>query len=184
MSEIINPECNGVFEKIIAGELPSYMLYWSGVHRAGLVLDQKQVSHGHTLIILEDCAPRIEDLPPVRRRVLSELVSIMGERILVGYGDQELSYVAELKTGHQVRHPHKHSVPVFEEEGTLWLDRFSGAEPRLEPSEKRFSEAAQRLEFTHEWGKLVEDRLDEVEPDPEFDSRYFRSSEGLFVPGS
>jgi hypothetical protein len=88
----------------------------------------------------------------------------------------------KLKAGNQIKHSHQHSVPVFEEEGTAWLDRFSGTLPRLEPSEGRFTHAAERLEFASDWAELVEEQLHEVEPNPQFDPDYFRSPEGLFIP--
>lgn len=110
-----------LFERIIAGELPSTTLYADD--ECVVILDINPILKGHALVISRTPYPTITDCPAttlghmmeITQRVDAKLREVLGcnaTNILINNGPQ---------SGQEIPHLHIHVVPRYEGDGRKFL---------------------------------------------------------------
>ncbi|QDU69459.1 HIT family protein [Engelhardtia mirabilis] len=95
-----------LFEKIVAGEIPSHRVWESDTHLAFLDIQPRAV--GHTLVIPKRATDYIFDLPADEHAALWEAVREVAAKLQAALGSKRiLVYVV----GWEVPHVHVHLIP-------------------------------------------------------------------------
>jgi diadenosine tetraphosphate (Ap4A) HIT family hydrolase len=133
--------CNGIYEKLATGELPSRKVYENAAHGLMVLLDPMPVAEGHLEVVSFVCAPSVDAIDSrTLHNKITTVAQYAGKVLEQAY--PEAPYIGELMAHNQIRHPHIHRFPGDEEADGL----------------KRFSKHA-------DWPrlKLSPDHLDDIQ---------------------
>jgi len=131
-----------LFEKIVAGEIPSYTVYEDETTYA--FLDANPLAPGHTLVIPKKPYERLNDMP---REEAAEVFGMLGEiaAAVEAAVDAPATTIAVnngAAAGQEVPHVHWHIIPQFEDDGARPIHMlFDGADL----SDAEMEEIAERV---------------------------------------
>ncbi len=106
-----------LFERIVAGEIPSHAVYEDETTYA--FLDVNPLAPGHTLVIPKEPYERLDEVPPAVAGDLFAAIAELAPAIEAAV-DAPGSLIAAhngAAAGHEVPHLHWHIVPRFEGDG-------------------------------------------------------------------
>lgn len=124
-----------IFEKIIAGEIPSRSVYETDTVFA--FLDANPLAPGHTLVVPKEPYERVGDMPAdvasdvfaaVHQLTPKVEAAVDADAVTIGVNDGEAS-------GQEVPHVHVHLVPRFEGDGGGPIHAVAGERPDLSEEE-------------------------------------------------
>ncbi|ERG98726.1 MAG: Diadenosine tetraphosphate (Ap4A) hydrolase and other HIT family hydrolase [Haloquadratum sp. J07HQX50] len=124
-----------VFEQIIAGDIPSHMVYESDTISA--FLDANPLAVGHTLVVPHEPYERLTNVPETTRidlwTTVHELLpaiesAVEADATTVGVNDGN-------EAGQEVPHVHVHIIPRFEDDNGSPIHAVVNQRPDLDQSE-------------------------------------------------
>lgn len=105
-----------IFEKIVAGDIPSHKLYEDDVVYA--FLDIAPLSYGHCLVIPKTCYRTLDQVPDETAAALGRVLPRLARAVLQATGAAAYNVLQNNgKLAHQaVDHVHFHIIPKHEDE--------------------------------------------------------------------
>lgn len=106
-------ELNHLFEKIVAGDIPSYKVYENDLVYA--FLDINPLSRGHTLVIPKTRYERIDQLPPDVAAALGQALPRVAAAVVQATGASAYNVLCNTgrPAGQLIPHVHFHIIPKY-----------------------------------------------------------------------
>ena len=119
---------DGIFCKIVAGEIPASKVYEDDHFLA--FLDISQVTPGHTLVIPKKHARNLLEMTPDETADLFNIVSRVTKKVESATQPQGMNIISNMEeiAGQSVFHTHVHILPRYSQEDDLKID-FIAHEP-------------------------------------------------------
>ena len=119
---------DGIFCKIVAGEIPASKVYEDDHFLA--FLDISQVTPGHTLVIPKKHARNLLEMTPDETAALFNIVSRVTKKVESATQPQGMNIISNMEeiAGQSVFHTHVHILPRYSQEDDLKID-FIAHEP-------------------------------------------------------
>lgn len=108
---------NCIFCKIIAGEIPSQMVYENDRVCAFLTLNP--YNEGHTLVVPKQHAENLVESSPEDFAAVMNAVQTLAPKIIQAVGAQGFNTIINsgAASGQEIFHTHTHIIPRFENDG-------------------------------------------------------------------
>lgn len=104
-----------IFEKIVAGEIPSYKLYEDALVYA--FLDIGPLAHGHCLVIPKVCYVTLDEVPDDTAAAIGRVLPRLARAVMAATGAPGYNILQNngAVAGQEVEHVHFHLIPKYDD---------------------------------------------------------------------